>query len=242
MDVSRNGPRAFVAAAVLVILLLLGTMVPGVLGSSDIPSHSWPGYPQVDVEFEAIIVARKFIDADGTLNTEADQTSADWKFVLETDATITDAGDNRWAVRYGSRGASVTITEVAKKGFEPLGAFCVEPTSGYSVGALDGGTLTVALQVVVERAEYVCEFVNTGSAVERDTGGTGTAPNNTLPPTDSGGAASTLAADGWRHMVVVLAGVLAASLVSIGDLRRRWAHPARIVSAGEGAASLSRRR
>ena len=165
MDVSRNAPRALVAAVVLVAFVLLpGVMVVGVMASSAVPSQSAPGYPQVDAEFEALIVVRTFIDADGNLDTEVDQTFVEWKFVLETDATITDnAGDNRWAVSYGSSGALMTLTEVAQEGFELLGAFCVEPTSGYSVGELNGESLTVQLQVVVESAEYVCEFINTPS-------------------------------------------------------------------------------
>ena len=170
----------------------------------------------MDAEFEALIVVRKWIDADGNLDTEGDQTNVDWKFVLETDATITDlAGDNRWAVSYGSRGASMTLTEVAQEGFELLGAFCVDPTSGYSVGELNGDSLTVQLQVVVESAEYVCEFINTPSATGSVGGETATPPSNTLPPTDTGGATSTPTADGWRVMLVVLAGILAAALVSI---------------------------
>ena len=217
MDVSRNAPRALVAAAVLVAFVLLpGVMVVGVMASSAVPSQSAPGYPQVDVEFEASIVVRKWIDADGNLDTEGDQTNVDWKFVLETDATITDlAGDNRWAVSYGSRGASMTLTEVAQEGFELLGAFCVDPTSGYSVGELNGESLTVQLQVVVESAEYVCEFINTPSATGSVGGETGTPPSNTLPPTDSGGATSTPTSESWRVMLVVLAGILAAALVSI---------------------------
>ena len=191
MDVSRNAPRALVAAAVLVAFVLLpGVMVVGVMASSAVPSQSAPGYPQVDVEFEALIVVRKWIDADGNLDTEGDQTFVEWKFVLETDATITDnAGDNRWAVSYGSRGASMTLTEVAQEGFELLGAFCVEPTSGYSVGELNGESLTVQLQVVVESAEYVCEFINTPTSSPG--GATATLPSNTLPPTDTGGPASS---------------------------------------------------
>ena len=158
MDVSRNAQRALVAAAVLAAFVWLpGVMVVGVMASSTVPSESAPGYPQVDAEFEALVVVRKFIDADGNLDTEVDQTFVAWEFELATDGTITDdAGDNRWTVSYGSTGASITLTEVAQEGFGLLGAFCVEPTSGYSVGELKGHSLTVELQVVRESAEYVC--------------------------------------------------------------------------------------
>ena len=223
MDVSRNAPRALVAAAVLVAFVLLpGVMVVGVMASSAVPSQSAPGYPQVDAEFEALIEVRKFIDADGNLDTEVDQTFVEWKFVLETDATITDnAGDNRWAVSYGFSGASMTLTEVAQEGFELLGAFCVEPTSGYSVGELNGESLTVQLQIVVESAGYVCEFINTPSAVESVGGGTGKPPSNTLPPTDSGGSTRTPTSDGRLVVMVIFAGILAVSLVSVPTLGTR---------------------
>jgi hypothetical protein len=216
MDVSRNAPRALVAAAVLVAFVLLpSVMVVGVMASSAVPSQSAPGYPQVDVEFEALIVVSKFVDADGSLETEVDQTFVEMEFVLETDATITDTGDNRWAVSYGSRGASITLTEGSHEGFELLAAFCVEPTSGYGVGALKGDSLTVELQVAVQSTTYDCQFINRRSAVESVGDGTGTPPSNTLPPTDSGGHTSAPTSDGWRVMLVVLAGVLAAALVSI---------------------------
>jgi len=223
MDVSRNAPRALVAAAVLVAFVLLpGVMVVGVMASSTVPSQSAPGYPQVDAEFEALIVVRKWIDADGNLDTEGDQTNVDWKFVLETDATITDlAGDNRWAVSYGSRGASITLTEGSHEGFELLAAFCVEPTSGYGVGALKGDSLTVELQVSVQSTTYDCQFINTRSAVESVGGGTGTPPSNTLPPTDSGGHTSTPTSDGRLVIAAIFAGILAASLVSVPGFRTR---------------------
>ena len=217
MDVSRNAPRALVAAAVLVAFVLLnGTMIVGVMASSAVPSQSAPAYPQVDAEFEASIVVRKFIDADGNLDTVVDQVLVGWEFVLETDATITDdAGDNRWTVRYGSTGALFTLTELAQEGFGLLGAFCVEPTNGYSVGELTGHSLTVQLNVVRESSEYVCEFINTPTAVESLGGGTGTPPSNTLPPTDSGGHRSTPTSDGRLVIAAVFAGILAASLVSV---------------------------
>ena len=215
MDVSRNAPRALVAAVLAAFGLLPGVMVVGVMASSAVPSQSAPGYPQVDAEFEALIVVSKFVDADGSLETEVDQTFVEMEFVLETDATITDTGDNRWAVSYGSRGASITLTEGSHEGFELLAAFCVEPTSGYGVGALNGDSLTVELQVAVQSTTYDCQFINTRSAVESVGGGTGTPPSNTLPPTDSGRPASAPTADGWRVMLVVLAGILAAALVSL---------------------------
>jgi hypothetical protein len=226
MDVTRNAPRVLVAAVLVAFVLLPGVMVVGVMASTAVPSQSAPGYPQVDVEFEASIVARKFIDADGSLESEGDQTFVEWEFVLETDATITDnAGDNRWAVSYGSRGALMTLTEVPQEGFKLLGAFCVEPTSGYSVGQLNGESLTVQLQVVVESAGYICEFINTPSAVERVGGGTGTPPSNTLPPTDSGGHASTPTSDGRLVIAAILGGILTASLLSVPGFGTR--RPAR---------------
>jgi len=190
-------------------------MVVGVMASSAVPSQSAPGHPQVDTEFKASIVVRKFIDADGNLDTEADQTSVDWDFDLATSGTITDdAGDNRWTVSYDSTGASITLTEGAREGFALLSAFCVEPTSGYSVGELDGHSLIVELQVVRESAEYVCEFINVRMAVESVGGGTGTAPSNTLPPTDSGGRTSTPTSNGRLAIAAIFASILAALLVS----------------------------
>ena len=222
MDVSRNAPRALVAAVLVALVLLPGVMVVGVMASGAVPSQSAPGDPQVDAEFEASIVVRKFIDADGNLDTVADQKFVAWEFELATSGTITDAaGDNRWTVSYDSTGAFVTLTEVAREGFGLLGAFCVEPTSGYSVGELKGHSLTVELQVVRERAEYVCEFINARIAVESVGGGTGTPPSNTLPPTDSGGQTSTPSSDGRLVIAAVFAGILAASLVSVPGLGTR---------------------
>lgn len=223
MDVSRNGPRALVTAAVLAAFVLLpSVMVVGVMASSAVPSQSAPGYPQVDAEFEAFIVVRKVIDADGNLGTQVDQTFVEWEFALATDATITDnTGDNRWAVRYGSTGALITLTEVPQEGFELRDAFCVEPTSGYSVGELIGESLTVQLQVVLESAEYVCQFINTPTAVESVGGGTGTPPSNTLPPTDSGGHTSTPTSDARLVVAAIFAGILAGSLVSLHRLGTR---------------------
>ena len=222
MDVSRNAPRALVAAAVLVAFVLLhGLMVVAVMASSAVPSQPAPGYPQVDAEFEALIVVSKFVDADGSLETEVDQTFVEMEFVLETDATITDTGDNRWAVSYGSRGASITLTEGSHEGFELLAAFCVEPTSGYGVGALKGDSLTVELQVAVQSTTYDCQFINTRSAVESVGGGTGTPPSNTLPPTDSGGHTSTPTSHGRLVIAAIFAGILAASLVSVPNFGTR---------------------
>jgi hypothetical protein len=221
MDVSRNAPRALVAAVLVALVLLPGVMVV-VDASSAVPSQSAPGDPQVDAEFEASIVVTKFIDADGNLDTVVDQKLVAWEFELATDGTITDdAGDNRWTVSYGSTGAFITLTEVAREGFALLGAFCVEPTSGYSVGELKGHSLTVELQVVRESAEYVCEFVNAPIAVESVGGGTGTPPSNTLPPTDSGGHASTPTSDSRLVIAAIFAGILAASLVSFPSFGTR---------------------
>ena len=222
MDVSRNAPRALVAAAILVAFVLLpSVMVVGVMASSAVPSQSAPGYPQVDVEFEALIVVSKFVDADGSLETEVDQTFVEMEFVLETDATITDTGDNRWVVSYGSRGASITLTEGSHEGFELLAAFCVEPTSGYGVGALKGDSLTVELQVAVQSTTYDCQFINTRSAVDSVGGGTGTPPSNTLPPTDSGGHTRTPTSVGRLVVAAIFAGILAASLVSVPSFGTR---------------------
>ena len=214
MDVSRNAPRALVSAAVLVaVISLSGVMVLGVMASSAVPSQAAPGSPQADAEFEASIVVRKFLDADGSLETQGDQTSVQWEFELETDATIIDnAGGNRWTVAYDARGASVTLTEVPQEGFKLVGAFCVEP-SGYSIGVLNGGSLTVQLEVIGERAAYVCEFINVRSAIDRVGGGT--PPGTTLPPTDSGRSTSAPASDGRLVMAAIFAGILAASLVSV---------------------------
>ena len=232
MDVSRNAPRALVAAAVLVAFVLLnGAMVVGVMASSAVPSQLAPGYPQVDAEFEASIVVRTFIDADGNLDTVVDQTLVAWEFDLATSGTITDdAGDNRWTVSYGSTGALFTLTQLAQEGFGLLGAFCVDPTNGYSVGELKGHSLTVQLQVVRESGEYVCEFINTPTAVESVGGGTGT-PSNTLPPTDSGGHSSTPTSDGRLVIAAIFAGVLAASLVSVPGFGSR--RPRKRQSRGE---------
>ena len=223
MDVLRNAPRVVVAAVLVAFVFLPGVMVVGVMASSAVPSQLSPADPQVDAEFEALIVVSKYVDADGSLETEVDQTFVEMEFVLETDATITDAGDNRWAVSYGSRGASVTITEVPQEGFELLAAFCVEPTSGYSTGALNGGSLTVDLQVVLESGRYDCSFINTRSAVESVGGGTGTPPSNTLPPTDSGGHTSAPTSASRLVIAAIFACILAATLVSVPGLgiRRR---------------------
>ena len=218
MDAMRNVPRVLVAAVLVAFVLLPGVMVVGVMASSAVPSQSAPGYPQVDAQFEASIVVRKFIDADGNLDTVVDQKSVAWEFELATSGTITDdAGDNRWTVSYGSTGAFITLTEVAREGFGLLTAFCIEPTSGYTVGELKGHSLTVELQVVRESAEYVCEFINTRVAVESVGGGTGTPPSNTLPPTDSGGHAhaSTPTSDSRLVIAAIFAGILAASLVRV---------------------------
>jgi hypothetical protein len=224
MDVLRNAPRVAVAAVLVALVCLPGVMVEGVMASNAVPSQSAPGHPQVDTEFEASIVVRKFIDADGNLDTGVDQTLVDWDFELATSGTITDdAGDNRWTVSYDSMGAFITLTEAAREGFGLLGAFCVEPTSGYSVGELKGHSLTVELQVVRERAEYVCEFINARIAVESVGGGTGTPPSNTLPPTDSGGHTSTPTSASRLVIAAIFAGILAATLVSVPGpgIRRR---------------------
>ena len=217
MDVSRIAPRALVAAAVLVTFVLLyGVMVVGVMASGEVASQAAPGYPQVDAEFEASIVVRKFIDADGNLDTVVDQTLVPWEFELSSNGTSTEAaGDNRWTVTYGSMGARFILTEVAQEGFGLLGAFCVDPTNGYSVGELKGHSLTVQLNVVRQSGEYVCEFINTPTAVESVGGGTGRPPSNTLPPTDSGGLTRAPSSSGRLVVAAVFAGILAASLVCL---------------------------
>ena len=173
------------------------------------------------------ISAWKVIDADGDIETNDDQTFAEgWEFELElTAGTIEEAfpvtssdGDAVWLVT-APFGASATVTEVLHEDFVLFGAFCFAFTEGDEdidevlVGELDGDS--VSFSIDPREFPQECFFYNAPSPGGSVGGETATPPSNTLPPTDSGGSTSTPTSDGWRVMLVVLAGVLAAALVSI---------------------------
>ena len=172
----------------------------------------------------------KFIDADGDLDTIDDRTEGEgWEFELELAVgtvepliPVTDeAGFAQWDFGFGPDGTTTaTMTEVPQEGFELLGANCaglifpgddVDPDDFF--GELEGDSVSFRVGDPIE--DYECVFYNAPSPGNSVGGETATPPSSTLPPTDSGGPTSTPTSDGWRVMLVVLAGILAAALVSI---------------------------
>jgi hypothetical protein len=177
-----------------------------------------------------VIDVYKTIDADGNLDTVDDQTAGEgWEFEAElTVGTIVDAipvtdefGFAEWLVEFGAERPTAAVTELPQDDFELIAASCrkytgndpADPFSGGLVGEVDGNRVTFPLD---ERAfPYECKFYNAPSPGGSVGGATATPPSHTLPPTDSGESTSTPTSDGWRVMLVVLAGILAAALVSI---------------------------
>jgi hypothetical protein len=174
-----------------------------------------------------IVEVFKHIDADGDLDTDDDRISAGgWEFQVElTDGTVlpfnpvTDEfSPAQFDIEVGPDGTTATVTEVPQEGFELLDAFCSglafpgdDVDLGDFVGSLDGDSVSFHVGDPIE--EYECDFYN---APQDSVGGeTATPPSNTLPPTDAGGSTNTPTSGSWRVMLVLLAGILAAFLVSI---------------------------
>ena len=183
-----------------------------------------------------IVEIFKHVDADGNLDTADDHTHpAGWKFEVElADGTVepfnpvTDEfSPAQFDIEFGPDGTTATVTEVSQEGFELFHATCEgigfledgDVDLGDFFGELDGDSVSFHVGDQIE--EYQCDFFNTPSGQNSVGGETATPPNNTLPPTDSGGSTSTPTSDSWRVMLVILAGILAASLVSIPDLGTR---------------------
>lgn len=178
------------------------------------------------VEVGLDIHVYKFIDADGNLDGVEDQESAQgWEFGLDlTDGTIEDAsprtnvhGFAHWKLSAGSEGTTARVVELPREGFELVGASCIKALTAFEEPVelafeLNGDSIT--FQVDPDFPYVECAFYN---APSKDSvgGETATPPSNTLPPTDSGGSTSTPTSDGRLVMLAVLAGILAASLVSI---------------------------
>ena len=79
--------------------------------------------------------------------------------------------------------------------------------TGPLVGELDGDTVTFDVD---PDTLYECIFINT-LIPEDSVGGTTATP--TLPPTDTLGGPATPTNDGWRIMLVLMAGILASVLI-----------------------------
>jgi hypothetical protein len=177
------------------------------------------------------ILVGKFIDGNGDRDIDLDNQDsfgAGWEFGIElTDGTIeggesavTDEGGfASFTVEFGLDGTTATLTEVTQEGFEFYDVECLavhvdEPDLGYNTeidASVDGDSVTFQLDpdyLVVE-----CDFYN--AAQDSGGGETATPPSNTLPPTDAGGSTNTPTSGSWRAMLVLLAGILAAFLVSI---------------------------
>ena len=122
-----------------------------------------------------------------------------------------------------SQTTGATLTEDLQDGYELIDAFCVDlgvlgegsdamsrlkaADTGPLVGELDGDAVGFDVE---SDTVYGCIF-SSHLVPEDSVGGKTATP--TLPPTDTFGGPATPTNDGWRVMLVLMAGILASVLI-----------------------------